>query len=297
MMYIIVVLLLKMIQHVFNKESSRSVKGFRMIAFFSTARQLAAAALGFVTVLATADAASVWHVDRLTLLLALMMAVSLAVCLYGSLMALKCGTMVLSSLFCTAGVFVPCIAGVFLLDEPLGSGQLVGLLLFMGAAYLLIGCSKEMYCHFSWRTMLYLLMVLLGDGCTMLAQKLFSHYVPDGDAGVFNTYAFFFSGVLCLLMLVVFSATDRGEKRETVTLSPRLLLYGMVLAAVTFGISQLSTLAAETVPSIILFPLSNGGGMLLVAVLSAVLYRERLTGKAVIGLALGLLALLAINFF
>ena len=62
-------------------------------------------------------------------------------------------------------------------------------------------------------------------------------------------------------------------------------------------ISQCSTVAAKTIPSILLFPITNGGGVLIAAVVSAIVYKERLTAKSVLGLTLGVAALVVINAF
>lgn len=60
-------------------------------------------------------------------------------------------------------------------------------------------------------------------------------------------------------------------------------------------VNLLSTIAAALVPSIVLFTLVNGGGMLLAAGIGAVFFREKLTAKSLFGVALGIAALLIIN--
>lgn len=297
MVYIIIVLLLKVVQSFYNKKSSNGITNHVMFLKYLAFRQFVSALLGFCLVLLASGGLSALKPDGLTVAFASMMAAALAVSTFSSLMAMKSGTMVLSSLFGMAGLFVPCIAGVFLFDEGISLAQVGGLLVFIASAYLLIGCSKQMYRNFSWKTMLLLLVSMLAEGCTMLAQKMFSFYVREGNAAVFNFYAFLFSTGLSLLLFggFSFSFAKRGEKPDAY-IPPRLLLYGLILSAAVLVISQVSTVASETVPAVVLFPLSNGGGLLICAVVSALVYKEKLTVRAVIGLILGALSLLIINF-
>lgn len=297
MIYILIILLLKVVQNLFNKQCSNGITGNVMFLKFLSIRQFASAILGAALVAFTVQGLSALIPDGLTVLFALIMAVSLAVCTFSSLMALKSGTMVLNSLFGMAGLFVPCIAGVFLFGERISLIQVLGLVIFIVAAALLIGCSKEIYKNFSFKTLLLLIVTMLSDGTTMLAQKMFSYYVPGGDAGVFNFYAFFFSGVLSLLLFAVFRGKALVRHEDAPTFIPaKIILYGLALSAAVFVISQVSTVAAATIPSVILFPVSNGGGMIICAIVSAIVFKEKLNTKSVIGLILGTLALIIINF-
>ena len=74
-----------------------------------------------------------------------------------------------------------------------------------------------------------------------------------------------------------------------------LWIYGLILAGALFVVNLLSTIASALVPSVVLFTLVNGGGMLLAAGIGAVFFRERLTAKSLAGVALGAMALIIIN--
>lgn len=297
MISIILILLFRVVQNLLNKQCSNGITNNVMFLKFLSIRQFASAALALVLILFTAELTTVARPDPLTLAFALLMAVALAVNTFSGLWALKSGTMVLSSLFGMAGLFIPCIAGVFLFDEPISLVQAAGLVIFIAAACQLIGCSREIYQNFSAKTLVLLLVSMLSNGAVMLAQKMFSFYVPEGNAGVFNFYGFFLSAVLSLVGFLVFwsKAVHQAEAVD-VHIPPKVVLYGLALSAAVFVISQASTVAAATIPSVILFPVSDGGGMIICALVSALVYGEKLTKKSVIGLILGFLSLIIINF-
>lgn len=295
MIYIVIILLMRVVQHVFNKRSSNEITGNRMFLKFLTIRQLISAIPALILVALSAGGLAQLKADGLTLLLSLMMAVTLALSTFAGIMSMKSGTMVLSSLFSMAGLFVPCIAGVFLFDEKISLLQVGGLAVFIFSAYLLIGCSRKLYSNFSVKTLLLLLLGMLANGTTMLIQKLFAYYVPQGSAGVFNFYGFFFSAALSLVLYTVFSIKKDGLGEKDARISGKLLLAGVALSVAVFVISQCATVASATIPSVILFPVGDGGGMIICAVVSALMYGEKLTKNAVIGLILGTLSLIIIN--
>ena len=61
-------------------------------------------------------------------------------------------------------------------------------------------------------------------------------------------------------------------------------------------VSWVMTLLAGKVPSVVLFPLFNGLGIILVCFGSIFLFKEKMTIKKLIGIILGVLGLCLVNF-
>ena len=97
-------------------------------------------------------------------------------------------------------------------------------------------------------------------------------------------------------MFLVLKTRSLAKAKETDTHIPKkILLCGLALSAAVFIISQVSTIAAGILPPIILFPLSNGGSMIICAVVSAAVFKEKLNLKSVLGLILGIASLVIIK--
>lgn len=90
-------------------------------------------------------------------------------------------------------------------------------------------------------------------------------------------------------------AKRRGEGPFITPLPGNIYLYCGILAAAVLIISQLSTVAAKTVPSAVLFTVVNGGGTVLAALTAAVFFKEKLTLRSGSGVLLGVAALIVIN--
>ena len=126
----------------------------------------------------------------------------------------------------------------------------------------------------------------------MLTQKLFAISLPNGSIAAFHFWGFLFSA---LFSLVLYLAAGKKEASQG-KITPKLTIYGIVLSAAMLTISMLSTFVSGFVPAVVLFSMVNGGGLLLCAVVSVFVYREKLTIKMLVGLLLGAAALTMINF-
>ncbi len=223
-------------------------------------------------------------------------AVALGSNLFFGLEALKSGAMVLSSMAGSAGLLLPCVFGIFMFDEPMSLMQLFGILLLIFSGWLLIGYSKKLKGSFTPRTMLLLIGSMLSNGFTMVAQKMFSKYLPDVSVSVFSFLAFGLVGAGMCVGLV--PQLTKKEKREEIKKLPKALwFYGAGLSTILLIINQLATIAAKVIPSAIMFPINDGGATIITALTGAVVFKEKLTARSVAGLALGIASLSVINLF
>ncbi len=87
--------------------------------------QVVSAVLGLVLVLV---ANTPFQIDWLTVTLSFVTGISIVVGTLSSLKAMTSGTVILSKLFATAGLLIPCIAGVFLFQESINLFQMGGIL-------------------------------------------------------------------------------------------------------------------------------------------------------------------------
>lgn len=67
------------------------------------------------------------------------------------------------------------------------------------------------------------------------------------------------------------------------------------MAICLYANSYFKTLASEHLSAVLLYPLNQGCALILSAVMAAVLFRERLTAKAVFGILTAFAGLLIIN--
>lgn len=282
---------MRAVQSVYNKKSSICLSGKIMFIHTLAFRQLLSSALALILLLILGES---FHTDILTLGLSALTGISTAACMLSGLMAMQSGTIVLVNLFSMAGLLIPCVFGVFMFGENISCPQIVGLVLFLISAYLLIGCSKKIYRNFSWRTALLLAVSMVSNGITMLSQKMFSFYVHNVSVSLYTFYSFAIAGVLLIFLLF---ALSKKQKTDIRMLPPSLLGYSIALSVALFAISQCATMAASKMPSVILFTLSDGGGLIISSGVAAAMFHEKLNFSSVSGIICGMLSLIIINAF
>lgn len=189
--------------------------------------------------------------------------------------------------FChAAGMILPCVIGHFLWEERLSVFAVIGILLAVSSAVLLKGdCSEKT--RFSAKGICIGVLVFFASGGVMLMQKLMGKYFADQSVGAYNLYSFF----IAFVILGFFVKPQKGIGKEVKTVLPFAVASALSLCI----ISLVMTALAGKVPSVILFPLFNGLGIILVSVGSVFAFREKMTLQKGIGLIVGILGLSLVN--
>lgn len=290
--FLIIILLLRVPQNFSSKKTSGLVTNSQSYFLYGTYSYTLAGLIAFVMLLF--DGISGFSLPAVGI--SALGAVSLAVSLFCSIEALKSGVMVLAAMAGSAGLLLPCIAGIFMFNEPMKPMQFIGIALLIFSGWLLIGYSKEQTGSFTPRTLLLLIGSMLSNGSVMLAQKMFSKYLPDTSVSIFSFLTFGLIGIGMFIGLVPSLLSQSGRAKIAAVPKP-VFLYGTISSIILLAINQLATLAGRNVPSAIMFPINDGGATIITAITAAIFFKEKLTVRSVCGLILGIGSLIVINLF
>ncbi len=290
--FLIIILLLRVPQNFSSKKTSGLVTNSQSYFLYGTYSYILAGLIAFVMLLF--DGMSGFSLPAVGI--SALGAVSLAVSLFCSIEALKSGVMVLAAMAGSAGLLLPCIAGIFMFNEPMKPMQFIGIALLIFSGWLLIGYSKEQTGSFTPRTLLLLIGSMLSNGSVMLAQKMFSKYLPDTSVSIFSFLTFGLIGIGMFIGLVPSLLSQSGRAKIAAVPKP-VFLYGTISSIILLTINQLATLAGRNVPSAIMFPINDGGATIITAITAAIFFKEKLTVRSVCGLILGIGSLIVINLF
>lgn len=290
--FLIIILLLRVPQNFSSKKTSGLVTNSQSYFLYGTYSYILAGLIAFVMLLF--DGMSGFSLPAVGI--SALGAVSLAVSLFCSIEALKSGVMVLAAMAGSAGLLLPCIAGIFMFNEPMRPMQFIGIALLIFSGWLLIGYSKEQTGSFTPRTLLLLIGSMLSNGSVMLAQKMFSKYLPDTSVSIFSFLTFGLIGIGMFIGLVP-SLLSQSGRAEIAAVPKPVFLYGTISSIILLTINQLATLAGRNVPSAIMFPINDGGATIITAITAAIFFKEKLTVRSVCGLILGIGSLIVINLF
>ena len=158
----------------------------------------------------------------------------------------------------SSGMLLPCVLGHFLWNEKRNiKGILIGIV------------------------------VLVTSGGVMIVQKIMGIFFPQTGVDAYNFYSF----ACAFLLLTIFS--KKGFLHCKISI--KYVMCGLGSAVSLCVISLVMTYLASNIPSVIMFPLFNGSGIISVTLLSSILFNENITVKKGCGLIIGLIGLLMIN--
>lgn len=291
--YLLSILIARVVQAIFSKMSSNKAGNIAVTVRYTAYQYTLSAVLGLVLVLGSL---SELKIDLPTVAIALLSGASLFFSTFFGIYGMKSGTVSLVSMFSTAGLLVPVAAGVFLFDQPVSLLQGVGTAVFFVSAWLLIKNSENTYNGFSLKTFLLLMGAMLSNGLTMLAQQMYTHYVPNGSISLFSLLSFGIAAAAgypaALIMGRRQAEADGGEK---VRLGKTLYICGAALAAAVFVINQFATKLTALLPPVFLFTFINGGGTVISTLVAAAMYKEKLSVYSILGVIIGIGAMVIIK--
>lgn len=186
----------------------------------------------------------------------------------------------------SAGMIIPCVIGHFFFEESLSVIALVGIILTVLSAALLKDGTGEKKSY----TVLGVAIgvaIFLASGGVMICQKLMGICFSTQSVGAYNFYSF-------LIPCILIGALTLGKKREgdVKKVAPFSAASALSLCIISFVMTSL----AGKVPSVIMFPLFNGIGIVLVCIGSVFAFKEKMTAKKSVGLCIGILGMCLVNF-
>lgn len=222
-----------------------------------------------------------WGIILCGILNGVILAISKVLMLYGY----EKNSVAFMTLCHSSGLLLPCILGHFIWNETLTLPALIGILLVIFSILLLkdTGSKKQT----SFVGILIGLIILIASGGVMVLQKIVGLYFQGTGAEAFNFYGF-----LCATLLL---SCLSGTGKITNCRQEKMGLCAAGSAISLCVISIVMTRMSSTIPSVIMFPLFNGLGVILVTLLSAKIFKEKLTVKSGIGVVLGLFGLFLTN--
>ena len=145
--------------------------------------------------------------------------------------------------------------------------------------------------------------ITLALGCVGVAladfmQKVFTKEAL-GSPYVFNFYTYALAILPQLLILVLLlrfgSKKEEKERITPVLLDKRHLVIFFIISAALYLNSTTKTLATGYIPATMLYPTLQGANLIASAILASLIFKERITKKSVVGIAIALGSIILMN--
>ena len=201
------------------------------------------------------------------------------------------GSMALSSLFCMYGMLIPTFAGPLFFGESFSIWQGVGVALMI-LAILFSADVRKGNSMTSKRWFVFALLTLLFSGMVGIFEKLHQTGQCKDDIHSFLICAF--------IMIALLNAISLPMVRKLET-NPPSLKKGVMLAILTGVVvvfyNSINLILAGALDTMIYYPISSGGAVLLTLIVSMTVFREQLKCNHILCFISGTAAILLLGIF
>ena len=272
-----------------GKRTSGYVNEYKDAMLANSIRMIFCILIGLGMVLFSGGA-GLLKIDGTTLWITLLSGVGNSAFVVLWLIAVKKGAYMMLDIFCTIGILIPLIGCAVLFGEAIMPHHIVGMLILLAAVFIMCSYNNSIKSKITLSSLVLLLLCGAANGLSDFSQKLFVNLAADTPISIYNFYTYLFSAAILFACFFFFSK-DSDEKTNIKKIFP----YILVMSVCLFLYSYFKTLAAKYLSSAELYPLAQGGALVVSSIMSAVFFHEKITLKCVVGIVLTFAALIVIN--
>jgi drug/metabolite transporter (DMT)-like permease len=223
--------------------------------------------------------------------------ISTAILVAAWLFAANSSGYMMLEVFQMLGVGVTILLSFVIFGEEITARDVIGFAVVVFAAYLMHAGTKIKP---TLKTLAVVILCGLANGMTDFSQKAFTYSGLDTTTAQFQFCSYFFAAAT---LIVLFSAMNIGKKKDetdptsgdAVAILKKTWVYVLIMAVCLYGNAYFKTEAATLLSAAKLYPMSQGGTMALGTLMSAFVFKEKLTLKAYASIAITFIGLLIIN--
>ena len=195
-------------------------------------------------------------------------------------------------IFLMFGVLIPLIASNVFFNEGIKPTQWLGMAVLLAAVVIMCSYNNAIKAKITPSSLVLLVLCGMASGIADFSQKVFTKCIPDGSAAVFNFYTYLFAALILVVFYAVSCKTKPSDSNADVK---KIFGYILIMALCLFANSYFKTLASGHLSAVLLYPLNQGCALILSAIMASVLFKEKITAKAVVGIVTAFIGLLIIN--
>ena len=243
-----------------------------------------------------------FHFEWAALPYSLLFAFALAVCNVTSVLALRYGSLALTSLLSSYSLMIPTVYGFLRFGEHVYVSQLIGLAFLVVSLYMTNMAKKQPVADakdhaanaegkkstFTLWLVMAIAMALSNAMCTIVQREEQVRF-----AGAYKNE-------FMLIALLISFAAMLGvglvrERRDLKTVIKLGAVPAVLTGAANGATNLLVMIVTATIATSIFYPVISGGGMVLAYIISVTLFKEKFTTMQKIGILLGVASLLFLN--
>ena len=235
------------------------------------------------------------NLNGTSLIIAFLSGLSTAVFVVCWILSVKQGAYMLVEIFVMLGVVVPLLLSHWFFGETVTLVHLFGVSLLVLATWLMFAYNRSIKQAATPGRLIVLAISGLANGMVGFSQKWFVSVGQTVTTLEINLLTYFFSFVLLSAALPFFAHRQVRPTAERPSFLKKATPYILLMSVCLLINSYCLTEAAALLEASRLYPLNQGGALLLSTSMSAVCFGEKITKNAVIGIVLAFAGLIVIH--
>ena len=233
--------------------------------------------------------------DKGLILSALLCGVSTACFTVSWLLALSTNAYMVVEVFVMCGITVPLVLCRIFYGEPISYVQIIAIVLLVVAVYCMCTYGKKEKIVITPKAFFLLAFSAVSSGLSDFSQKLYVKTAPQTNISLFNLYTYLFAALVLVVSFLVFRAKTQKDQRNVMPTIKKAFPYILIMAICLFLYSYFKVCSAEHLDAVLIYPLSQGLAVVFTLIMSVTVFKEKINTKGLIGVILGLAAVLTIN--
>lgn len=189
---------------------------------------------------------------------------------------------VLPATFMRLGVLVPTILSILIFGEHPKATQIIGIIAAVAAIIIIQGGNSG---GTKIHSLLGLILLLIGGGVTDFMSKVYEQVGPADLSNHYLFYIFAVALILCIGLCFV--------KKQKLGIMD--VLFGIAIGVPNYLSTLFLLRSLEAIPAVVAYPSYSVGTIIMIAVVSLLLFKERLDKRKMVALGIILAALALLN--
>ncbi|MBQ4528850.1 MAG: EamA family transporter [Clostridia bacterium] len=278
-LFIIFVILAITVQNVIKKAYGDKTQGFGTYIF--TAIVCIVAAIFFAV-----TKKGVLHFSTEILPYSAGFALGFAAIMVFSILAIRCGSLAITSLIISYSLMVPTVFGIIYFEEPTSWPLYVGVALLLISLALINREEGKVKVNVKW--IIYAVLSFFGNGFCYVVMQLQEKSPCTSQSNEFMIIALLMAAALMIVMALIY-------ERKHVIVCLKKAYFPVICGAANGLANFLTILLLGMMPASVMNPLTAAGGIVATAAVSIFLYHEKLSKYQIVGVILGTASVVFLN--
>lgn len=207
------------------------------------------------------------------------------------LLAVRTGAYTMLDAFLTAGILIPSLLSHFAYGEHIKPVQWIGFVLLILAVIIMCSYNNSIKKKITFGALMLLIACSASSGVENFTQKILKYAYPEVLPSTYSFYSYLFA--MLSLAVVFLIVKPKNEKPCSVK---NFGIYLIIMAVCLFLNTYFKTLAAQGLDASIMYPICQGGALVLSSAMAAIMFKEPIKKRSVLGIIMIFTALMIITF-